>query len=646
VSDPKKLEAAQLQTAWGQFLQLPEMQQVSRQWKQEFAPTLNFVDQLLKRQIGVMLTDVLTLLEGELAVAFTGIDPEPTLVFSCHYGTRRALLEGVLNRFLGKAQVQELAGESVSFYPPSFFCAFTPERLFFSNTAQGLQFVLEQRKNPIAKTLKDHPVYQKHRGEAQGLYFYVHTTPLLMFVPPEAQPYLEQLGLFNLDGFSLSSNYQGVHDVLRMRISFKETPSGLFSPSRQGFTAEDLKPVKGHLLNVGACSFDLVSWLNLLKDFLPLLPPEASNAYEEVNALVTETAGLSLEELFNLFGSSWVAWTFQHEGNPKYLMSVELKDPQTFKKVLIEQIEKAQGLRLLSQEYHGKTIYHLTPQLKSHEDPLVMAFQAFSYLGTPTCFLLEGKHLIFSILPHTLKLYLDLPASFSGEGPFKNLASVLEGKQLSYIAYDPQGTASSYRNVIHFLKRLETPLRTFGIPADFGSFPRAQEVLPLAPESRIESYYTSNTFNLDFCLGFPLALDGTTSVLVVTAGVGVGAAILLPAIAQVKERANQSKCRSQLRMIKSALLMYDTDFGKFPPSGSENLIIYLDGDPSNGGPKKTTYLKIPDEGLVDPWGNPFHYQIEAPTENASSSWGFYVWSNGKNGYDEQGEGDDLSSWNY
>ncbi len=71
-----------------------------------------------------------------------------------------------------------------------------------------------------------------------------------------------------------------------------------------------------------------------------------------------------------------------------------------------------------------------------------------------------------------------------------------------------------------------------------------------------------------------------------------------------------------IRSLGEALREYQTDYGAFPPSdrqdSSRPLVIYLDGDTTNGGPTKL-YLDVKEgeiEGglLLDPWGSPYHYR--------------------------------------
>ena len=62
-------------------------------------------------------------------------------------------------------------------------------------------------------------------------------------------------------------------------------------------------------------------------------------------------------------------------------------------------------------------------------------------------------------------------------------------------------------------------------------------------------------------------------------------------------------------------------------------------------PERFVFLEICDYEIengeyIDPWGNPYHFVFD--TRNGSEQ--FYMWSNGQNGINEFGEGDDVCSW--
>jgi type II secretion system protein G len=150
--------------------------------------------------------------------------------------------------------------------------------------------------------------------------------------------------------------------------------------------------------------------------------------------------------------------------------------------------------------------------------------------------------------------------------------------------------------------------------------------------------------------------------LVVIAIIGILAAILLPALFIVRERAKVAKAKTTISGLKAALKKYETDFGILPPHvpttfDSTTLVVYLDGDKTNGGPK-TAYFEFKQDELdtatgeyLDPFERTYHYRQPRDPGGAVEPTcvdvrGFDLWSEGPLGVvdgDTVGS-DDIVSW--
>jgi len=122
----------------------------------------------------------------------------------------------------------------------------------------------------------------------------------------------------------------------------------------------------------------------------------------------------------------------------------------------------------------------------------------------------------------------------------------------------------------------------------------------------------------------------------------------------------------QIRTLETALLAYKAHFDQWPIPASESgelknsdIIAVLTGDSNNEAamkqnPTRITFLalgnaKLRNGASVDPWGNPYHIALIVAGDKkvrlggTGRSSGLAIWSNGPNGIDEQGSGDDIAS---
>jgi general secretion pathway protein G len=142
--------------------------------------------------------------------------------------------------------------------------------------------------------------------------------------------------------------------------------------------------------------------------------------------------------------------------------------------------------------------------------------------------------------------------------------------------------------------------------------------------------------------------------LVVIAIIGLLSSIMIPLIGDAIRNAEVAAVKADLEDMKMALTSYHSEFGVYPPStdgpasGSQCLIIYLDGLPGNGGPSGEPFRKFTldqtDGGSppawIDQWGTPIQYA--SPGVHSPSS--YDLWSWGPNKMDDGGAGDDITNW--
>lgn len=114
------------------------------------------------------------------------------------------------------------------------------------------------------------------------------------------------------------------------------------------------------------------------------------------------------------------------------------------------------------------------------------------------------------------------------------------------------------------------------------------------------------------------------------------AAFVGPAVLNYMGKARTDTARAQIAAIGTAIELYALDMGA-PPSTETGLGALISA-PQGAARWRGPYLKSAN-GLVDPWGRPYHYR--APGKTAPYEIFSYGQDNAPNG---TGESQDLVSW--
>lgn len=124
-------------------------------------------------------------------------------------------------------------------------------------------------------------------------------------------------------------------------------------------------------------------------------------------------------------------------------------------------------------------------------------------------------------------------------------------------------------------------------------------------------------------------------VLLVLVILGVIMGLVVPQLMGRQEEANIRATRLMIGKVETALALFATEDNGRPPELLDDLL-----DPSAAlGRPVDPYVK---EYPKDAWGNNLNYTRE---RNASGTgWDTLLWSNGPDGVNNQGSGDDINNW--
>lgn len=122
--------------------------------------------------------------------------------------------------------------------------------------------------------------------------------------------------------------------------------------------------------------------------------------------------------------------------------------------------------------------------------------------------------------------------------------------------------------------------------------------------------------------------------------IGILAGLIATGAFRSIEDARRSQAQAAISALETALAMYESDVGDYPPpgvawSGGNNFKTWLqDGDGSTGwnGPYMNfTSAELSGNSYQDPWDVAYDYEVHDPTNNPASY--FDLWSTGSDGAD-------------
>ncbi len=141
-------------------------------------------------------------------------------------------------------------------------------------------------------------------------------------------------------------------------------------------------------------------------------------------------------------------------------------------------------------------------------------------------------------------------------------------------------------------------------------------------------------------------------------------AIAIPGFAQARQHSRQAQTQNLLRQLNVAIRSYEVEYGHLPmpptkqDTAVDNAVVIeaLTGGDEILNPKKIVFLKAPTSNgphrlLLDGWGNRFNFAFDGDGDGAVSLKvgpavpdAVAIWSDGVNGEDDNGGGDDIASW--
>jgi general secretion pathway protein G len=127
--------------------------------------------------------------------------------------------------------------------------------------------------------------------------------------------------------------------------------------------------------------------------------------------------------------------------------------------------------------------------------------------------------------------------------------------------------------------------------------------------------------------------------LIVLAIIVVIAAMVVPNLIGQRDIAQVRATQTAITTVESQLKMYNANRGNYPAGGPDILVALT--EPSEYlGRQEQPYLERP---ALDAWNQPLNYEWPN-TKSETNKFKPAIWSNGPDGRNDDGGGDDINNW--
>ncbi len=568
--------------------------------------------------LGADLEDALSLLQGEVALAFLGVDEaseEPLFALAIDAGKNAALLAKVAGTVGAKFEAAKQEGREL----PPVVALLRAENQRLVGSRLVVSNVPAVRDGKPARALSRSDVFRRCSTRvAPGRHdLFVHVAlPALLdrFVSgqdPRTDRALAALGAGGIETISAALDFGGDASTSRLFLGTRGERTGLVRILSLPPVKTDLvDQVPAEAFDTTAGSLDLPGWWDAVQAILEGIDPETSKRVADAVARVHEESRVDLDAFLRRFGPAFVSYGAEAPLGgylaDTYLVTT-VDDPVRFVDEARRLLEATRYVRLASFECGGKTIHAIetAPPIEDEgpgERSLVAGLVGgASFVGLPGAFYLDGKLLVAANSGQAIQRRL-LAGAIT---PRTDLAA--DGASgLLFRVDQKRSIGGTYNGLVQMARfGFQMAQAQGAIPPDAtfhpDQLPPAESFARHLPEGRFRlvSYEEGILFESESLLLPSGSVSAPT--------LGIMSAMLLPALAAVKESANRKRCTANLKQIGLGLVLYQQKHDEFlPPFGPKFLdTIYEEGillDPQvyvcpsgadplteRGGPLSTSY---------------------------------------------------------
>ncbi len=456
---------------------------------------------------------------------------------------------------------------------------------------------------------------------------------------PLVDKIVEKTGLLGIKGIASASHSASGVAVSRAYLGMDGEPKGLLALSpKEPIDLSLLDVVPKNATGVSIMQLDVAGIYDFMMDIVKTVDP---NAHAEVNGMIQgfgmqiggqETPLDLRNDIFANIGPQF-AFVTPRSSNPmmpSFLLMLETKDAA---KVI-------DGLRKLLDFGSQMSGGEFTTKVSSYKEHDIVQINVGAEMGMPVnpAFAIVGDYLTLSLNAGDLKRHirnsLQPGESIHANEDFQRFyAKVPTDKHLAALSYTDvkKSVEDGYSSLVMALPMV-TMAADFELPFEMALLPTQEKIT--------QHLYGSLSYTvMDEQGAFTQSYSpiGGEALGLLVAGAACGGALFgvakmeavhsaeapPPMVARVEESPND-QVRYDLSNLKAGVTIYKLQNGGLPSSLDQLL------EPSDAYPQGCLGR---DALPVDPWGNGYHYEPRGA--------GYALWSNGPNGANDRGAGDDI-----
>lgn len=385
---------------------------------------------------------------------------------------------------------------------------------------------------------------------------------------PMAAAVMDALGITKVKSFAAVTGLDktGMHSL--SALTTDGTPTGIFDliPDKP-LSIGDFQKVPGSAVNATVARFDLAHVYDRLMTGLGQVNPQAKAQAEQMLAQIEPQLGFSLKgDLLEGLGDTWSYYTASGDAGvmfvPGIVVTASIRKPDGVAKALNVVVAAARAALANSGPQAPFTIQEFTAGSEKGYRIVIKNLPPLVQIQ-PT-WVLTKDQLVIGLMPQLVTAHLAATQKSSlADNEFVKAAFQWSPKALTVSYSDPKpGLKSAYTMLNLYSPMIAAQLAAQKIPFKLPPLPPIGDIEKHLQPTVSTMHRTANGWRTESHSVIP------SGAAVGPAAVGVGVALLLPAVQQAREAARRSQSKNNLKQIGLAMHNFHDAYRNFPAAAS------------------------------------------------------------------------------